>query len=82
MRSLTPTKTNVATTPTKPTGNIANIQFYIPMEKLYYSIGEVSESLGINASTLRFWEKEFDCIHPVKNKKGNRSYTAADIETL
>ena len=38
--------------------------------------------LGVNASLLRFWEKEFDCIHPVKNKRGSRSYTSKDIELL
>lgn len=52
------------------------------MDKLYYSITEVSKMLGVNASLLRFWETEFDCLRPHKNKKGNRSYTAEDIETL
>ena len=40
--------------------------------KLYYSIGEVAEMLDVNASLLRFWEKEFDIIKPQKNAKGNR----------
>ena len=52
------------------------------MDKLYYSIGEVAEMLGVNASVLRFWETEFDCIKPVKNKRGTRSYTQHDIELL
>lgn len=52
------------------------------MDKLYYSIGETAEMLGVNASTLRFWESEFDCLKPYKNKKGNRSYTSADIQLL
>ncbi|MCA1763056.1 MAG: MerR family transcriptional regulator, partial [Flavobacteriales bacterium] len=42
------------------------------IEKLYYSIGEVSELFGVNNSLIRFWEKEFDIIQPKKNKKGNR----------
>ena len=49
------------------------------MEKLYFSIGEVAELLGVSQSLLRFWETEFDCIKPHKNKKGNRSYTEQDI---
>lgn len=50
--------------------------------KLYYSITEVSKMLGVNASLLRYWEKEFDCIRPTKNKRGTRSYTEKDIELL
>lgn len=38
--------------------------------------------LQVNASTLRFWEKEFDFIRPRRNKKGTRFYTAADIEKV
>ena len=52
------------------------------MEKLYFSIREVAEMLGVSQSLLRFWETEFDCIKPHKNKKGNRSYTEQDIEVL
>jgi len=50
--------------------------------KLYYSIGEVAEMLGVNQSMLRFWEGEFKELRPAKNKKGTRSYTAQDIELL
>lgn len=38
--------------------------------------------LDVAPSVLRFWETEFDCIHPVKNRRGTRSYTARDIELL
>ena len=51
-------------------------------EKLYYSIGEVSEKFGLAPSTLRFWEKEFETIKPFKNKKGDRFYTQEDIDHL
>lgn len=54
----------------------------MPLEKLYYSINEVSEMFGLNASNLRFWEKEFRHIKPHKNKKGTRFYTQADIEII
>ena len=43
--------------------------------KVYYSIGEVAGMFGVNASLIRFWEKEFDIIKPHKNKKGNRQFT-------
>lgn len=51
-------------------------------DKLYYSIGEVADMFKVNASLIRFWEKEFDIIKPKKNKKGNRFFTQADIKHL
>lgn len=53
-----------------------------PVEKLYYSITEVADMLQVNASLIRFWEKEFDTLSPTKNKKGNRLFTPDDIEQL
>jgi DNA-binding transcriptional MerR regulator len=52
------------------------------VEKLYYSIGEVAGMFKVNASLIRFWEKEFDIIKPKKNKKGNRFFTTQDIENI
>ncbi|OGS76324.1 MAG: transcriptional regulator [Candidatus Fluviicola riflensis] len=50
------------------------------LTKLYYSIGEVAAIFDVNASLIRFWEKEFTIIQPKKNKKGNRLFTVKDIE--
>jgi len=50
--------------------------------KLYYSISEVSAMFGVNASLIRFWEKEFDIIKPRKNAKGNRLFTHQDIDNI
>lgn len=52
------------------------------VEKLYYSIGEVAEMLGVAVSTVRFWENEFEILKPMKNKKGNRLFTPEDIKNL
>ena len=52
------------------------------VEKLYYSIGEVSQMLDVPISTLRFWENEFNILRPMKNKKGNRMFTPTDIKNL
>jgi len=49
------------------------------MEKLYYSITEVSKMLDISASNLRYWEKEFNQLKPRRNAKGTRFYTQEDI---
>lgn len=51
-------------------------------KKLFYTISEVSELFDLNASTLRFWEKEFDSLKPSKNKKGNRTFTQKDIDNI
>ncbi|CAG5079353.1 MerR family transcriptional regulator [Parvicella tangerina] len=53
-----------------------------PIEKLYYSIGEVAKMFDVNTSLIRFWEKEFDIIKPNKNKKGNRLFTKEDVENF
>jgi len=54
----------------------------LEITKLYYSIGEVADMFKVNASLIRFWEKEFSEIKPKKNKKGNRLFTKKDIENL
>ena len=38
--------------------------------------------LGVQQSTLRFWEKEFDCLNPRRSATNLRYYTPQDIETL
>lgn len=50
--------------------------------KVYFPIGEVAEMLGVSVSLLRYWENEFDVLNPVRNKKGNRSFTKTDVEFL
>lgn len=50
--------------------------------KLYYSIGEVADMFHVRESTLRFWEKEFDIIHPRTSEKGTRFYTQDDIASV
>ena len=47
-----------------------------------YKIGEVADILGIPASTLRFWEKEFTILRPRRNAKNIRVYTPQDVETI
>ena len=54
----------------------------VRVEKVYYTIGEVAELFEVNQSLIRYWEKEFDILKPQKNKKGNRLFIKADLETL
>ncbi len=51
-------------------------------DKLYYSIGEVAKAFNVNASLIRFWEKEFSIISPRKSSTGSRKFTPEDIKKL
>ena len=52
------------------------------MEKLFYSISEVADLLGVNQSNLRFWESEFKQLKPKRNPKGTRFYSPGDIALI
>jgi len=54
----------------------------IPIKKLYYSIGEVSQLTGLEPYVLRYWETEFPELRPRKNRAGNRMYTLEDIRLV
>ena len=51
-------------------------------EKLYYSMGEVTEIFDVEASLIRYWCSQFSCLRPKRNAKGNRLFTSQDIERL
>lgn len=52
------------------------------INKMYYPIGEVAEMFNVNASMIRFYEKEFEVLQPKKNGKGNRLFKPEDIDNL
>lgn len=53
------------------------------MEKLFYSIGEVSKLLGENVTTIRYWSNYFSrWLKPSRGTRGDRKFTPEDIETL
>ena len=51
-------------------------------KKQYYPISEVARWFRVNASLLRFWEKEFDILRPKKNGKGDRLFRPEDVKNL
>lgn len=51
-------------------------------KKAYYSIGEVCDLSGLKPHVLRYWETQFDVLHPTKNRAGNRVYRPKDIELI
>ena len=54
----------------------------LPSEKQYYSLRETELETGVPASTLRYWEKQFDELSPRKDGHGNRYYTREDQELI
>ena len=50
--------------------------------KLYYSIKEVAEIVGVSESNLRFWEKEIPLIRPKTTGNNIRQYTDKDVENI
>lgn len=47
-----------------------------------YSIRELSEISGVNAVTIRAWERRYGLLKPSRTAKGHRYYTAGDIEIV
>jgi len=52
------------------------------VNKLYYSIGEVSQITNLKQYVLRYWETEFSILNPSKNTAGNRIYKDKDIQLV
>ncbi|MBO7498287.1 MAG: MerR family transcriptional regulator [Bacteroidaceae bacterium] len=50
--------------------------------KLYYSIKETAQIVGVPESTLRYWEKQFQELQPRKTQGGARQYTKEDLSLL
>lgn len=47
--------------------------------KRYFAIGEVSELCAVKPHVLRYWEREFKQLHPVKRRGNRRYYQPRDV---
>ena len=45
-------------------------------------MSETMELTSLPASTLRYWEKQFEQLQPRKDRHGNRYYKQADINLI
>lgn len=52
------------------------------IDRLYYSITDVSKMIGEEQHVLRYWEREFPQLRPQKNRAGNRVYADKDLQVL
>jgi len=55
---------------------------YIPDDKRYFRIGEVSRIVGVKPYVLRYWESQFPPLRPKRADSRQRVYKREDIETL
>ena len=53
-----------------------------PASKLYRSISEVAELVGVKQHVLRYWETQFSMLRPRKNRAGNRMYRPDEVKLL
>lgn len=53
-----------------------------PVEKLFYRIGEVAKMLGVEPSTVRFWERAYPGLRPRRSTTGQRVYSQRDLQRL
>jgi DNA-binding transcriptional MerR regulator len=54
----------------------------VPTGRLYYSISEVSDMMGVKPHVLRYWETQFRMLRPKKGRGGARMYRRRDVELL
>src|SRR6187455_971676 len=50
--------------------------------RLYRSISEVSDLVGVKPHVLRYWETQFSMLRPKKNRAGNRMYRPDEVTLL
>ena len=53
-----------------------------PTKKLYYSLRQVLEMVGVTESVIKRWEEEFPQLQPARNRAGNRHYTEKDLTLI
>ena len=53
-----------------------------PDSKLYRSISEVSDLVGVKPPVMRYWETQFSMLRPKKNRAGNRMYRPEEVKML
>jgi DNA-binding transcriptional MerR regulator len=54
----------------------------MPRIECHYSIGAVERDTGIGRDTLRIWERRYGFPKPLRNEKGERSYSEIQLRRL
>lgn len=64
----------------RDTEDLVTIMENIP-DKMAFKIGEAADLVGVKQYVLRYWETEFEQLHPKKSKNNQRVYSRRDVET-
>lgn len=51
-------------------------------DKEYLTIGEVSQITLVSKHTLRYWEREFNLLRPIRKSSGQRRYCTKEVELI
>lgn len=51
------------------------------LKRMYWSIGQTADKLGVAASAIRFYDKTFT-LGPKRNHEGNRIFTESQVDQL
>ncbi len=54
----------------------------LPLEKHFYSIGEVGQILHVTPAMLRNWERRFPQLKPSRTSGNHRQYTREQVQTV
>ena len=60
---------------------ISQIKVKMNTNKIFWDINEVAAKYGVNASKIRFYEKDFD-LKIKRDRSGDRQFTKDDIEKI
>ena len=71
-----------AAAPTSAAGTAPASRARRARRRTFYSIGEVCEMFDLKPHVLRYWETQFEQLHPSKNRAGVRVYQAEEVETI
>jgi len=55
---------------------------WIPEDKRFFRIGEVSRIIGVEPYVLRYWESEFPQMRPQRADSNQRTYQRKDLEII
>jgi DNA-binding transcriptional MerR regulator len=51
-------------------------------DKDFFNMGEACRIVQVPPYTLRYWERQFRALRPVRRESGHRRYTRRDLETI
>ena len=51
-------------------------------EQTYFSISEVSQLTAVKPYVIRYWESQFNVLHPARRESGQRKFTQKEVDAV